>query len=52
VIEIKWANTIINITWTIPEELPTTLPRRIYIITPRIVSNEGVKTPLKVPNFF
>lgn len=31
--------------------LPTTQPRRKYIITPRIVSNVGVKTPPKVPNF-
>ena len=52
VIEIKWAKTIIRTTCIIPEELPTTLPKRIYIITPRIVSKEGVKTPLNVPNFF
>jgi hypothetical protein len=30
--------------------LPTTHGRRKYIITPRIVSRLGVKTPLKVPN--
>ena len=34
------------------DELPTTLPSLIYIMTPNIVSKEGVKTPLKVPNFF
>ena len=32
--------------------LPTTQPKRIYIITPKMVSIEGVKTPAKVPNFF
>jgi len=30
--------------------LPTTHPKRRYIITPRIVSIEGVKTPPKVFN--
>jgi len=30
--------------------LPTTQPRRRYMITPRIVSTVGVKTPPKVPN--
>ena len=32
--------------------LPTTHPKRIYIITPRIVKTDGVKTPAKVPYFF
>ena len=30
---------------------PTTHPRRIYMITPKIVKMEGVNTPAKVPNF-
>jgi len=30
---------------------PTTQPRRRYIITPRIVSTSGVKTPPKVFSF-
>ena len=34
------------------EELPTTAPKRMYMITPSMVSTEGVKTPPKVPNFF
>jgi hypothetical protein len=29
--------------------LPTTHPKRRYIITPKMVKIEGVKTPLKVP---
>jgi hypothetical protein len=29
---------------------PTTQPKRRYIITPRIVSMDGVKTPPKVPS--
>ena len=33
-------------------ELPTTHPRRIYMITPKMVKMDGVKTPAKVPNFF
>lgn len=31
---------------------PTTQPKRIYIMTPKMVRMEGVKTPSKVPNFF
>jgi hypothetical protein len=31
--------------------LPTTHPRRKYIITPNMVRKVGVKTPPKVPNF-
>ena len=31
--------------------LPTTQPKRKYMITPNIVSKVGVKTPPKVPNF-
>ena len=32
--------------------LPTTQPSRRYMMTPRMVSNVGVNTPPKVPNFF
>jgi hypothetical protein len=46
------ANKIIEINMKIPLELPTTVPNRIYMITPKIVSKEGVNTPPKVPNFF
>ena len=31
---------------------PTIVGRRRYMITPRIVRIDGVKTPAKVPNFF
>ena len=31
--------------------LPTIQPVRRYMITPRMVSIEGVKTPRKVPSF-
>ncbi len=30
--------------------LPTTHPMRTYMMTPRMVSRVGVKTPVKVPN--
>jgi hypothetical protein len=42
------ASTIIN---TAPRKpaFPTTHPRRKYMITPRIVSTSGVKTPPNVP---
>ena len=43
------AKTIITIAPNNPA-LPTTHPRRRYIITPRMVSTSGVKTPAKVPN--
>lgn len=32
--------------------LPTTQPKRIYMITPKIVRIEGVKTPANAPNLF
>ena len=32
--------------------LPTTQPKRIYIITPKMVNIDGVKTPSNVLNFF
>ena len=32
--------------------LPTTQEWRIYMITPKMVRNVGVKTPAIVPNFF
>jgi len=31
---------------------PRTQPNRRYMMTPRIVRIEGVKTPLKVPNWY
>ena len=31
---------------------PATQPKRRYMITPRMVNIEGVKTPEKAPNFF
>ncbi len=31
---------------------PTTHPKRKYIITPRMVNMDGVKTPENDPNFF
>lgn len=30
--------------------IPTTQPRRRYIITPRMVRRVGMKTPLTIPN--
>ena len=40
--------TMINV--PIKPALPTTQPKRRYIITPKIVKIEGVKTPPNVPN--
>ncbi len=31
--------------------VPITQPKRKYMITPKIVRIEGVKTPAKAPNF-
>ena len=44
----------IKITIIVPQRpaLPTTQPNRMYIITPRMVRIDGVKTPPNVPNFF
>ena len=41
-----------NIIATAPKNpaLPTTQPRRKYIITPKIVTTSGVNTPPNVPN--
>ncbi len=50
-IEITWAIIIIIIV-PIRPALPTTQPILKYIITPKIVRIEGVKTPAKAPNFF
>ena len=46
---ILFARTIIAIAPSRPA-LPTTQPKRKYIITPSIVSTSGVNTPPKVPN--
>lgn len=48
---IKWAIMIITMAPNRPA-FPTTQPRRMYMITPKIVSMDGVKTPANVPNFF
>jgi hypothetical protein len=49
--EITCAITMIPIADNNPAS-PTIIGSRRYIITPRIVSMEGVKTPEKVPNLF
>ena len=49
-IVIVFESRIINIAPNKPA-LPTTHPRRKYIITPSIVKTSGVKTPPKVFNF-
>ena len=49
VAEIRWAITIIPMVAIRPAS-PTIIGKRIYIITPRMVKMEGVKTPLKVLN--
>ena len=48
-IVIDFANKIM-ITAPIKPALPTTHPKRRYIITPRMVKTSGVKTPANVPN--
>jgi hypothetical protein len=42
--------TMINQAPTRPA-FPTTQPKRRYMMTPKMVSRVGVKTPPKVPNF-
>jgi len=50
VIEIIWAITIIAMVFINPA-CPIMVGNLKYIITPNMVKIEGVKTPLKVPNF-
>lgn len=45
-----WATRIITME-PIRPAWPTTHPKRMYIITPRMVRIEGVNTPAKNPNF-
>ncbi len=51
VIEMIWAIIIIAKVAISPAS-PTIQPSRMYMITPRMVSIEGVNTPPKAPNFF
>lgn len=51
VMEIIWAITIIPMVAHNPA-WPMIIGKRMYMITPRMVSIEGVNTPPKVPNLF
>jgi hypothetical protein len=48
---IMWATTIIPMVCHSPAS-PIIIGKRKYMITPRMVNIEGVKTPPKVPNLF
>jgi len=49
--EMMWARKMIAITPQRPA-IPVTHPSLRYMITPRMVKSEGVKTPENAPNFF